>query len=228
MVAIDEYSIAGESFYSRTDGNNWPYGVPIEGSLPKVWCRKLVAGKLQRVNRRLASYRVELYVWDAYRPVACQHGLWDFFMTKCKREAPSASNEEVRDEVLNYVSDPTRFKRDDSTTWPVHTSGAAVDLTIRDIETRELCPMGAHFDEMGKVSHSDYYERKADASGDVATYRRNRRLLHWAMTEEGFINYPLEFWHFDWGNQMYVHNVRILTGQALNAAWYGYVDSPSP
>jgi len=229
LVSIEEYSIAGESFYSRADGKNWPYCAPIDGSPSKVWCRRLVAEKLCRANARLADDGVELYVWDAYRPITCQRGLWDFFMAKSRREMPGASDEELRREVLKYVSDPTRFRRADSTTWPVHTSGAAIDLTIRDMKTLELCPMGARFDEMSPVSHSDHYERGSatGSTGAVATYRRNRRLLHWAMTSEGFLNYPLEFWHFDWGNQMYIHNMRLLTGKAPNAAWYGYVDGPS-
>ena len=41
------------------------------------------------------------------------------------------------------------------------------------------------------------------------------------MIDEGFVNYPAEYWHFDFGNQMYVLNARAL-GRRYDAAWYGY------
>jgi D-alanyl-D-alanine dipeptidase len=55
----------------------------------------------------------------------------------------------------------------------------------------------------------------------------NRRLLHRAMTEEGFLNYPLEFWHYDFGDQMYVLHAGLLKlPDAPKTAWYGYADAP--
>jgi len=56
---------------------------------------------------------------------------------------------------------------------------------------------------------------------------RHRRLVHWAMSREGFLNDPLVFWHYDWGNQLYVMLRRALHGDALGAAWYGYIDPPA-
>jgi D-alanyl-D-alanine dipeptidase len=54
-----------------------------------------------------------------------------------------------------------------------------------------------------------------------------RRLLHWAMAQEGFINNPFEYWHFDYGDQMYVLYAKLLNKPDVPAAaWYGYVDSP--
>jgi D-alanyl-D-alanine dipeptidase len=226
LVPVEEFGIAGESFYSRRDGKNWPYLVPIQGSLSRLWCRRLVAEKLVEVNARLRSYGAELYVWDAYRPIECQRGLWAFFSEQSLREMPNVSDEARKQYVLNYVSDPTRFVRSDSTTWPVHSSGAAIDLTLRDLGTSNLHDMGARFDEMHPVSHSDYFEREP-SSPHTDVIRRNRRLLHWAMTKEGFVNYPLEFWHFDWGNQMYVQNMKLLGGKAPRAAWFGYIDLPT-
>jgi zinc D-Ala-D-Ala dipeptidase len=225
LVRIGAFGIAGQSFYAREDGDNWPYCAKIEGSLRELWCRRLVAQKLKRANEFLNARGFELYVWDAYRPIACQTGLWEFFSALAPQ---NASEEDRRAFVLNYVSDPTRFNRRDPTTWPSHSTGAAVDLTLRDLKTRELCDMGARFDEASSISHSDAYERLLHdvATEDVVSICNNRRLLHFAMREQGFVNYPLEFWHFDWGNQMYVHNLRLLSGRAPEQAWYGYIESP--
>lgn len=228
LVRASDFGICGESFYARDDGANWPYNTKISGSLSAIWLRQGIAHKLSRVNENLRSLQVELFVWDGYRSIETQRGLWKFFEAQADREMPGASPAERREFVLNYVSDPSRFVRSDSTTWPAHTTGAAVDLTLRDSMTGSLLDMGAAFDEMSPVSHSDALER-ARLRGDIGPEHeglRNRRILHWAMRTEGFVNYPLEFWHFDWGNQMYVHNLAIQSGVGPAAAWYGYVDSP--
>jgi zinc D-Ala-D-Ala dipeptidase len=225
LVRLGDLGISGESFYAREDGDNWPYRAKIEGSLRHLWCRRLVAEKLRRANQFLETKGFELYVWDAYRPIACQTALWGFFYGQTPQDASEADR---RTFALKYVSDPTRFDRRDPTTWPSHSTGGAVDLTLRELETRELCDMGARFDEASPISHSDSYERllQSAPAEDVARICNNRRLLHFAMREQGFVNYPLEFWHFDWGNQMYIHNLRLLSGSEPGKAWYGYIESP--
>ena len=229
LVRVHQCGIASESFYARTDGGNDPYNAPIDGSLPDVWCRSSVAEKLAEVNRRLRMFGKELFVWDAYRPIATQQGLWSHWEEKTVRRMPAATPDQVRDKVLEYVSDPRSFRRDNSTTWPVHSSGGAVDLTTRSLDTGELDDMGCGFDQMGDICHSDHFERLAlKQHGEAVSVSLNaRRLLHWAMNSEGFVNYPPEYWHFDWGDQMYVHHLSLLTEQAPSAAWYGYIDSPT-
>lgn len=229
LVRVGDYSVANESFYARIDGGNSPYNTRIDGSLPEVWCRKLVAEKLGKVNQCLRAFGKELFVWDAYRPIATQQGLWSHWEGEALRKKPDATPKEIQDYVLQFVSDPRRFRRDDSKTWPVHSSGGAVDLTTRCLDTGRLDDMGCGFDEMGEICHSDYFERQARKQHGEAVEisLKARRLLHWAMTSEGFVNYPPEYWHFDWGDQMYVHHLSLLTGKAPTAAWYGYADPPS-
>lgn len=228
LVSIKNLGIACESFYGRSDGHNAPYYCQIDGSLADVWCRKLVADKLLEANDLLRSFGVEVYVWDGYRPIETQIGLWSFFWDKSKDAMPNATEDQRRSYVLNYVSDPMQFNRENPTTWPVHTTGGAVDLTLRNLLTKELLDMGASFDEMREISHSDSYERTHQARVVDANLPAlgNRRLLHWAMDRVGFVNYPLEFWHFDWGDQMYVHHLNLLGRPAPRAAWYGYVEPP--
>jgi D-alanyl-D-alanine dipeptidase len=52
----------------------------------------------------------------------------------------------------------------------------------------------------------------------------NRRLLYWTMREAGFTNYPYEYWHYDYGDQMYVLTLRSLGKQDIASAWYSYID----
>jgi zinc D-Ala-D-Ala dipeptidase len=221
--------IAGENYYSRSDGQNPPYRQAIKGAICELWCRQSILAKLAGANELLSSYGAELFLWDAYRPIACQRGLWDFFFTQFRAEMPNSTDREVVEKVRQYVSDPTSFDAQNPATWPVHTTGAAVDLTLRDIRTKKLLDMGAGFDEMSSISHSDHFERllRHGRIGEADARLRNRRLLHWAMKQQGFTNYFYEFWHFDYGDQMYIMTLARLQGSQPTSAWYGFIAPPS-
>tara|TARA_R110002073_G_scaffold69054_6_gene171319 strand:- start:11075 stop:11869 length:795 start_codon:yes stop_codon:yes gene_type:complete len=228
LVRLSEVGVASESFYARTDKRNSPYNMRIEGSLSQVWCRGLVAKMLQKANALLWQYDTEIFVWDGYRPIETQLGLWSFFWNKSLELMPTATAEQRRAWMLRYVSDPEHFSPVDSTSWPAHSTGGAVDLTLRSRSTHQLLDMGSAFDEMTELSHSDALERMfrdGKIDEDVPALR-HRRLLHWAMQRSGFANYPFEFWHFDWGNQMYVKHFEILGRPVGKSAWFGYAESP--
>ncbi len=228
LVDLNEYGPAGENYYARTDGGNAPYHRAIAGHVDGLWARRSVAEKLVRVNRGLQAWGFRVFVWDAYRPAACQQGLWDFWWEQMRRDDPEAGDAQIRARVLEFVSDPTSFDPGDPSTIPTHATGAAIDLTLQHLDTDALAEMGAGFDEMSPRAASDHYER-ALAQGEITPddpRLLHRRLLHMAMRAEGFVNYPPEFWHFDWGNQMYVRNLAAMGGDAPGVAWYGYVRPP--
>lgn len=228
LVDVRDHGLAGENFYARTDGQNAPYRQAISGAVPELWCRRSIVAMLIEVNERLAEYGAEVYLWDAYRPVSCQQALWDFFWARFRKSMPGADEATLVEHVRRYVSDPRRFNQDNPRTWPAHSTGAAIDLTLRNKGTGELLDMGTHFDDMSAKSHSDYFERLL-RHGQIAEddgRLRNRRLLHWCMQEQGFTNYSYECWHFDYGNQMYVMMRNYLGQDHAHAAWYGYVSVP--
>jgi len=228
LVDLGGHGLAGENYYVRTDGGNAPYNRAIQGHVNGLWARRSVAEKLVRVNRGLHDWGFRLFVWDAYRPPECQQGLWDFWWAQALEELPGADDATIRARVLEFVSDPSRFDPDDPTTIPTHATGAAIDLTLQHLDRGALAEMGAGFDEMSPRAASDHYER-ALARGEIASddpRLLHRRLLHHAMRAAGFVNYPPEFWHFDWGNQMYVRNLAAIGGDAPRAAWYGYIRPP--
>src|ERR1700730_3933937 len=55
--------------------------------------------------------------------------------------------------------DPRHFDRQDPRTWPVHTTGAAIDLTSCNLGNGKPLDMGTHFNKMLPASHSDHFER---------------------------------------------------------------------
>jgi D-alanyl-D-alanine dipeptidase len=231
LVPLEWVGVAFESYYAKTDGNNPPFGRPIEGSRADIWLRKSVAEKLARVNTLLRPFAAELFVLDGHRSVACQQGLWDFYYNKAKQEIPDGSEQDHRAYALQFIIDPASFDENDSTTWPAHTNGAAIDLTLRDSESGELLDMGATFeaDADEDKSAGDYFERqlKAGHIDEDDVRLQNRRLLNWAMAQEGLLNETAKvFWHYDWGNQIYVRASRALLKDPPKAAWYGYIAPP--
>ncbi|MCR4438649.1 MAG: D-alanyl-D-alanine dipeptidase [bacterium] len=80
-----------------------------------------------------------------------------------------------------YVADPRKGSR--------HNRGAAVDLTLVDSSGQELL-MPSAFD--------DFTERASRSfTGASPEALRHRALLEEAMTAEGFLPLPSEWWHFD-------------------------------
>jgi len=210
LIPLSKYGVSGESYYARKDGLNAPYYSCICPENGTLRLRKTVLDKLRKINRRLASIDVELYVFDAYRPVSCQSKLWTYFMAEAKRVLKAGATEE---ELIQYAgkfcSNPGAYKASDWRTWPTHLTGGAVDLSLRRKSSGELLYMGGIFDDASDLSISNHFEnRKAvdPISASDLEARRNRRLLYWAMKSEGFANYPNEWWHFDYGNQMWVQN----------------------
>ena len=231
LVRLASVGVAFDSYYARTDGTNTPFGRAIEGSRKDIWLRKSVAEKLARVNDLLRPFEAEVFVFDGHRTVACQQGLWKFYYAMAKEENPSGTDQEHRARARQFIVDPGLFDENDSRTWPAHSNGAAVDLTLRDTVTGELLEMGTNIevDSDKAESVTDFFEREL-AAGQITeddVRLQNRRLFHWAMTQEGFLNETAKvFWHYDWGNQIYVRASRAFLPHPPKAAWYGYIAAP--
>lgn len=208
LVPIDSFNLAGESYYARTDKLNAPYYRSFASAPKKILLRLTAAQKLQELNAKLAPLGLELFVFDGFRPVSCQKDLWQYFLNQAKRALPKGSEAEQIAYAARYCSNPSRYNSSDSTTWPTHCTGGAVDLTLRRKATGELLYMGSIFDDDAEVSHSDYFETTKDKtqSSSELEARGNRRLLYWAMKSVGFENYHYEWWHYDYGNQMWLMN----------------------
>nr|WP_255733518.1 M15 family metallopeptidase [Ruegeria sp. Ofav3-42] len=182
---------------------------------------------LKAANDAFAHNGCELVVFDAYRTIATQRDLWNWAMEKAASENPGLSQQELEIRTCQYSSDPRKFDPADATTWPTHSTGAAVDVVLRALDTGEELDMGAAFDDLSAIAHTDYLERewRAGRIGPDNPALLNRRLLYWGMRHAGFTNYPSEYWHFDFGNQMYMYNRQLESG-ARARAWYGYCQPP--
>jgi D-alanyl-D-alanine dipeptidase len=211
MADVRSFKVAGENYYFGT--RNPPYWRQIVGAVPDLLLRRSVAGKLARVNARLGAAGLELFVFDAWRPTAVQAYFHDVWMpAELKRRNPALAGAALTAEVERYWAAPSV---DEHSPAP-HATGAAVDLTIRWIGGDPLW-LGSIFDDATALAHRDRFENLPDEALSFSDEeaRANRRLLHWAMIEEGFAGHPDEWWHFSWGDQLWA----ALTG--ASAAHYG-------
>src|SRR5262249_18266632 len=137
--------------------NNPPYWQRIEGSIPHLLVRLSVGDKLSAVNWRLRKEGLELFLFDAWRPRAGQayfHDVWT--PPELRRRGPSLEGDALRAEVERYWAAPT----DDPMSPAPHSTGAALDLTIR-IAGGEPLWMGSMFDDATPLAHRDRFERES-------------------------------------------------------------------
>jgi CubicO group peptidase (beta-lactamase class C family)/D-alanyl-D-alanine dipeptidase len=134
----------------------------------KAFMQRAAAEALARAHQRLRAQGYGLLIHDAYRP---------WYVTKMFWDATPA-------EFKHFVADPSQGSR--------HNRGAAVDLTMYDLETGEVVHTVGGYDEFSDRSYPDY-------PGGTALQRWHRELLRTAMEAEGFQVYEWEWWHFDFG-----------------------------
>ncbi len=87
-----------------------------------------------------------------------------------------------------YVADPRRGS--------IHNYGFAVDLTLQDAGGKEV-DMGTEFDHFGKLAQPALEDKFLKVGKLTQQQIDNRKLLRKVMKDAGFIQLPIEWWHFD-------------------------------
>lgn len=203
MVDLTDRGIAGANHYHTR--HNPPYHTTIRGSTQRLLVRRDVAQRLAAVNARLSPYGLELWVFDAWRPIDVQNFFHDQWMPDYLRQTrPDLTGPALQEEVARYWAKGAPEGRIDPNSPPPHATGGAVDLTLRDQDSGAQLFMGSIFDDVTALSNTDAFEATDDAmSFSALEARDNRRLLFWLMAGEGFANNPTEWWHFSFGDQMW-------------------------
>ena len=171
-------------------------GVPH--SLDCCYCRQGVARKLAQISDWLLGSHLTLIVWDAWRPVAVQKALYDAYRERLRQEHPNALGDELDARTRRFVA----FPSSDPARPSPHLTGGALDVTLGDAQGHEL-PMGTGFDDFSDGAMTRTYEvlqEQRPLTEQELEFLRNRRLLVHLMAQAGFLNYPEEWWHYDFGN----------------------------
>ncbi len=183
-----------------------PYGANCDPWRLRVGVNKRLVGAQAALKKR--DQNLSLAIFDAWRPISVQafmveltikeecfaRGInrFDSLQSRCVKE--------IVEEVERFWAPPSLDPR----TPPPHSTGAAVDLTIVDLEGNQL-DMGGSIDDIGEISEPDYYSSlsNSDPSPKYCLWDQHRCLLADVMIGEGFVQHPNEWWHFSFGDQLW-------------------------
>lgn len=222
LVNVNAFGISSIAFYRDEAINNPTYGMNIDGAPKNVYLRESVCQRLQMVNEILASADLELVCYDGHRSISTQKKLWNSFIKKANEQG--LFGKAAEDFAINYCSNPSSFNKKDPTTWPIHSTGGAVDIYLRDKRSGKVIDLGEeYFDNPNEVTHTNFYEKKSKTgplSAKEKSALKARRILYHAMNEiGGFVNFPYECFHYDFKDQFW--------GLVKNkTASFAYRDSP--
>lgn len=132
---------------------------------PACIMQKGTLEKLMKSNKEFLEMGLRIKIWDAYRPISVQKIFFDL----------------VPDE--SFVANP--YKGQGS----VHNSGFAVDLTLVDMDGKEV-EMPTGFDDF-----SDEASRNSTKMTEEAA--KNMAILTEVLTKNGFETIDSEWWHYN-------------------------------
>lgn len=136
--------------------------------------RESVAEKLRRVESNLSLMSYGIQVVSGYRTLEEQLTLWQ----------NAAGNRK-------FSADPTTGKGGG------HQTGGAVDILL--LKNGETVDMGSNY-----CDHNNRSITFPKNKGIITSEQLfQRQILYNAMIAEGFINYPGEWWHYCYGDQMW-------------------------
>jgi len=150
-------------------------GKNIYGDFHQCLLHEIAAGKFRQAARALEQERPgwKFLIFDCLRPRSLQEML--YAAVKGTARQP-------------YVADPR--------TGSLHNFGFAIDLSLEDETGREL-DMGTPFDDFTALSRPDQ-ERENKEEGKLSTEQlEHRSILRNVMLKAGFIQLPIEWWHYD-------------------------------
>lgn len=141
---------------------------------------------------------LSLVVLDGWRPFSVQQHLFDTLLNLMEHANTAQSKEQRLSEARNLVSPPSSFSNAPSP----HLTGGALDVTLADSDGL-LLNMGSLFDEASPMSYTASFENISQPTCEQQLSRDNRRILYNVMIDAGFTNLPSEWWHFDFGDQLW-------------------------
>lgn len=157
----------------------------------EMYLRQSVVEKLLKIQKKLKKYQFK--IWDGYRPIEVQKNVYQKYWKELEQEHPEWDEKQLIKAASTYVSVPDNPKK-----IPPHATGGTIDLTLADRYGKEL-DMGTDFDFFGPEASPYYFEEQT--SNTIA--KINRKMFREAMFEEEFTINREEWWHFDYGNQIW-------------------------
>jgi zinc D-Ala-D-Ala dipeptidase len=188
FVFVDEFvpGIRWDAKYATWDNFT---GKPVDGyRANRIVGTRALCAALNRAQEKAASLGFALLLWDGYRP---QRAV-DCFL----RWSQQPENGRTKRRHYPGIDRPEMFERGYVAARSGHSRGGTVDLTLYELATGELAPMGGHHDLMDPVSHHG-------APGITPAEAGNRSRLRSIMLACGFDPYDREWWHYTLKHEPY-------------------------
>lgn len=167
---------------------------------PDLWTRKAIADRLFIIQKeQLKPLGRQFKIWDPWRSRIVQNNIYQKFWDEKKLAFEVGV-------FVTHAKNPNRI--------PPHASGGSIDLTI--VEDGEEIDFGTKFDDFTPKAAIDYFDHNEENN----EARDNRKWLHKIMYEAGFCGMSDEWWHFDYGNQLWALELN------KPQAFYGEVVDP--
>lgn len=143
-----------------------------------------VAQALAKVEQGLRTKGYALVIYDCYRPTVAVADFMRWAADSADTSTKPAYYPELDKSALvpDYIAEKSG-----------HSKGATADVGLLDCRSGQCLAvdMGTPFDYFGIKANTDF-------PGLTGMQKSARSLLLVAMAEQGFVNYPLEWWHFTW------------------------------
>lgn len=196
MACTREISILSETQYFQIENSYFKQG--LAGSLPRIYLRSAVKKLLIAALEKLgAGYQFIIY--DGFRSQTCQKAIFDVYF---ERFLPACNYDHAATLAKTRTMVPHPADHDDHSVLP-HNSGGAIDLNLA--YQGNALDMGSDFDDHSELARTEFFEAAFDTRFGITAerwelIRDNRRLLFNSLISLGFTNHPLEWWHYNFGN----------------------------
>ena len=145
---------------------------------------------IQRCVEFLPGSHTGVAIFEAYRPLSVQKQYFETALAQMRKENPKMSDAEAMDKASTLVSPVEDHV-------PPHSTGAAVDMVLVDVNRFSPLPMG----RFGAIWGSNPHAQTFIMDGIDNEELENRKRLYLAATQAGLVNYPEEWWHFSLGDR---------------------------
>lgn len=169
-----------------------------------VYLRKEVCSKLYNICHDMKEKNLRVKLYDAYRTIEEQNSSWEKRLIQTRNENPNVSDEDLI--RLNKMKVSNCY---DEKSIGGHQSGGALDISLCDLNGNEL--------DFG-TSYEEYNEKTFSFAKNISKKQKeNRKILFNEMKKYNFINFPCEWWHYSYGDNMWS------AYKFKNKAFYGYI-----
>lgn len=129
-----------------------------------------------------------LIIVEAHRSIKRQQLLWNQIISKIKQSNPHADQEKIEQIARLSVAKPTNGGGG-------HQTGGAIDVTLGDKKGNQLF--------LGTKVQEFCLKTPTFSKNLTNSERELRKILFTTMKNSGFQNYPLEWWHYSNGDQLW-------------------------